>query len=201
MRRSLTLGAALVLLAASTVPGLAATCRDRFVQLLVEGNGDQPVKIHVTQEIKGAPTTTNWFYRASADHWMTETIEPAGQPSVVAYNNVMYTSADGGKTWTKLRELGGTEDAKTALAENAKTARNEVCGEEELDGVVREVVEADYDTLQNFKTENHFKYWVDRESGFIVKAVYAMKGKGFESLSTQIIEPAPDLNLPTPEDG
>ena len=83
--------------------------------------------------------------------------------------------------------------------ENAQTARNAICGEEDLDGTVRLVVEADYDTVSGFKTENHFKYWLDRETGFVVKSTYAMKGEGFESFTTQLVEKAPDLTLPDPE--
>lgn len=204
MKPSLALGAALALLVVSVAPSLAESCQDRFVRLMMDGNGNEPVKIHVTQEITGAPASRNIFYRLSPAHWMTEMVEPAGMPWTLEYANVMYTSADGGKTWTKVREMDSQKDddvARAAREENAKTVRNAVCGEEAIDGVMHDVVEADYDTLQAFKTENHFKYWIARDSGFIVKAVYAMKGNGFESRSTQRIERAPDLTLPTPGKG
>ena len=204
MKPFLALGSALALLVVSVAPSLAESCQDRFVQLMMEGNGNVPVKIHVTQEIKGAPASRNIFYRLSPDHWMTEMVEPAGMPWTLEYDNVMYTSADGGKTWAKVREMDSQQDdeaARAAREENAKTVRNVVCSEEAIDGVMHDVVEADFDMLQNFKIENHHKYWVNRDSGFIVKAVYDMKGKGFESRSTQLIEKAPDLALPTPGEG
>ncbi len=204
MKTPLSIAAALLLLSASATPGLAESCQDRFVRLMMDGNGNQPVKINVTQEIKGAPASRNIFYRLSPDHWMTEMVEPAGMPWTLEYANVMYTSADGGKTWTKVREMDSQRDdeaARAAREENAKTVRNAVCGEEAIDGVMHDVVEADYDTLQNFKIENHFKYWIARDNGFIAKMVYVMKGQGFESRSTQIIEPAPDLTLPMPGAG
>ncbi len=62
-----------------------------------------------------------------------------------------------------------------------------------IDGVMYEVIEADFDTLQNFKTENHFKYWVNPETRWIFKATYKMKGSGFESFTTQFPEAVPDL--------
>jgi len=200
-RMRLLPGAALLLLALPAESTLAETCEERFVHLLVDGNDEGAVKIHATQEIKGGPTTKNWFLQVSPGHWMSEPIEPPGQPWVLTYDNAMYTSTDGGKSWTKLRDTDSAGDAATSkanLRENAKTTRNAVCGEETVDGNAYETVEADYDTLQNFKTENHFKYWVEPASGFIARATYAMKGNGFESFTTQLIERAPGLTLPTP---
>lgn len=185
----------------AALPAAAETCEETFVRLLVGGNSVGPVKIHVTQQIAGAPASTNWSYQVTPDHWMTEVIEPAGQPWVLAYADVMYTSADKGETWTKLRDIdsaGNADGAKAAMAENAATTRNAVCGEEELDGVTLQTVAADFDMLQNFRTENHHTYWVDPD-GFIVKAVYEMKASNFQSVTTQLIERAPDLSLPTPQ--
>mgnify|MGYP000719459463 CR=1 FL=1 len=199
MKRALFAGFLAVM---SAQPALAETCQETFVRLLIDGNGDGPVKIHVTQEIKGAPTTKNYFYQVTPGHWMTEMIEPASQPWVLTWDDVMYTSADKGGTWTKLRDMdsaGNQDQARKNQEENAATARDAACATEEIDGVTYDVVEATYDTLQNFKTENHNKYWVNPETGFIAKAVYEMKGEGFESVTTQLIEPAPDLELPTPD--
>jgi hypothetical protein len=190
---------AALLASAMALPASAETCRDRFVRLLVEGNGDGAVKIHVTQEIKGAPSSQNWFYQQEPGHWMTEVIEPAGQPWVLTHNDVMYTSADKGESWTKLRDFDSDPDAARAqMEESAQTAKNEVCGNEELDGVMFDTVEADYVSLQGFKSENHHKYWVHPDTGFIAKAVYHLKSENFESTTTQLIEAAPDLKLPTP---
>lgn len=191
--------AAALLASAAVHPASAETCRDQFVRLLVEGNGDGAVKIHVTQEIKGAPASQNWFYQETPGHWMTEVVEPAGQPWVLTHDDVMYTSADKGESWTKLRDLDSDgSGAKAQMEEDAQTARNEACGKEELDGVMFDTIEADYDSLQGFKSENHHKYWVHPETGFIARAVYHLKSESFESMTTQLIEAAPDLELPTP---
>ena len=194
--------AAIAIFIASTGSGFAETCHDKFVRLLIDGNEDGPVKIHAVQEIKGGMTSTNNFFQVSIGHWMTQMIEPANQPWTLAHNNVMYTSADEGKTWQKIRTMdsGQNKDASIkAQQENAETVKNAACGEEELDGVMHDTVEADFNILQNFKSENHYKYWVNRETGWISQATYDLKGQGFESFTTQVIESAPDLTLPTPE--
>lgn len=194
--------AAAALLLASVQPGLSETCHETFVRHMIGGNDKGPVKIHVVQDIVGGSKSTNHFFQMSTGHWMTQMIDPANQPWTLTYNNTMYTSADKGKSWKKIRSFESQAQGEIALKnrkENAKTVKNAACGEEVLDGVMHDVVEAEFNTLQNFATENHFKYWVNRDTGWISKADYRMKGKGFESFSTQIIEAAPDLTLPTPE--
>ncbi len=180
----------------------AKSCREKFVELLTKGNAEGPVKIHATQEIVGGPTTTNYFYQLETGHWMTEMIEPANQAWVLTYNDTMFTSNDKGETWQKLRELDSSANAENTnqnLLENAATTREEVCGSEEIDGVTYSTVEATYDHLQNFKTENRHKYWVDPDTGWIARAYYHIKATGFESKTTQLISKAPDLQLPKPE--
>lgn len=199
---TVTLAALLASSAAAIHPAAAETCEEKFVRLLMDGNGEGPVKIHVTQEIKGAAVTENLFYQLSPGHWMTEAVDPAGQPWVLTYEDVMYTSSDGGETWAKLRDLDSAANADTAksnIKENAETARNAMCGTDVFGGITYDTVEADYDTLQNFKSENHNKYWVHPDTGFIAKAVYELKAETFQSVTTQLIEEAPGLTLPTPE--
>ncbi len=194
--------AALAILLATTYPALAETCHEKFVRLMVGGNGDKPVKIRVTQESKGAKPSENDFFQQKTGHWMTVMIEPAGQPWVLTYNNIMFTSADEGKSWQKIRTFDSEqndESARNDRRENAKTVRNAVCGEEMLDGVAHDTVEADFNVVQTYKSENRYKYWVNRETAWISKATYRTKGEGYEGFSTQIIVSAPDLSLPTPE--
>nr|WP_321445749.1 hypothetical protein [uncultured Cohaesibacter sp.] len=180
----------------------AQTCLDRFKMLLENGNGDDPVKIHVTQEIVGGMKSTNYFYQAKPGHWMSEMIEPATMPWTLTYDNVMYSSADQGKSWTKVREMDSAANAKAAkeqMQANLKTARDAACSEEELDGVMHTTIEGAYTAAGGFKTENQNKYWVNPNTGFIAKAFYHMKADNFESKTTQMIEAAPDLDLPKPQ--
>ena len=180
----------------------ADTCRERFIAILTDGNERGPVKIHVTQEIKGGQTSTNYFYQQEPGHWLTEMIEPVNQDWAMTYQNTMFTSSDKGKTWKKLRTLDSGHDREKVRkdqVENAATTRDEVCGSEELDGVVHDTVQATYDTLQNYKSEQRHKYWVNPENGWISKAIYHSKSAGFESKTTQLVSKAPDLQLPRPE--
>lgn len=185
----------------ATQPGLSETCHEKFVRLMVYGNPDEAVKIHVVSKMKGGSTSKNNFYQVKKGHWMTEMIEPAS-PWTLVHNNIMYVSADKGKSWKKIRSFDAKEnggDGKKDQIENSKTVKNAACGEEEYKGIMHETVEADFNTLQNYKTENHYKYWVNPKSGYVSKVTYDTKGKGFGSLTTQTMEPAPDLTLPTPE--
>lgn len=194
--------AALAILFATAYPALAETCHEKFVRLMVGGNADEPVKIHVTQESKGAKPSENDFFQQSKGHWMTVMIEPANQPWVLTYNNTMFTSTNEGKSWQKIRTLDSEQNAENAnkdRRENAKTVRNAACGEEVFDGIAHETVEADFNVVQTYKSENHYKYWVNKETGWISKAIYRTKSAGYEGTSTQIIVPAPDLSLPTPD--
>lgn len=190
------------LLLASAQPGLANSCQDKFAQLLIHGNGDQPSIIRITSEPKGGKVSKNDFFFKTTGHWMTVMTEPANQPITLAYKNKMYTSADEGKSWKKVREMDSEQNRLNNIKNqeaNAKTIKNAVCGEEMLDGVMHDTVEADFDTVQQYKSSNHYKYWVSRETGRITKATYDSKSSNYESFTTQLIEEAPDLTLPMPE--
>ena len=191
-----------VLLVASVTPGFANPCQEKFAQLLVHGNGDRPSIIRITTEPKGGQVSKNDFFFKTTGHWMTVMTEPANQPVTLAYNNKMYTSSDNGKSWKKVRDMDSEKNRLDNIKNqeaNAKTIKNAVCGEELLDGVMHDTVEADFDTVQQYKSSNHYKYWVNRKTGRIAKSTYDSKSSGYESFTTQIIEDAPDLTLPMPE--
>ena len=195
--------AASLIVVASTGSGFAESCEESFVRLLVHGNGEAgPIKIHVTQQMKGAKPTMNWSYQIDTGHWMSEMIEPANGQWTLVYKDTMYSSGDKGKSWQKVRGLDSaqnTDDATRKREEDAKSARNIACGEEEIDGVVYGVVEGDYTSTVGMTLENHHKYWVARDTGWIARVSYKMSGNGFEITTLQRIEKAPDLTLPMPE--
>jgi hypothetical protein len=196
----LTLGTTALLLI-TTQPGLSETCQEKFVRLMIYGNGDSPVKIQVVSKMKGGSTSKNNFYQVKTGHWMTEMVEPES-PWTLAHNNKMYVSADKGKSWKKIRDMDSKKNFDQNIKnqkENSKTVKNATCGEEEYEGVMHDIVEADFNTLQNFKTQNHHKYWINKKTGYASKATYDIKGKGFNSFISQTTEPAPELKLPTPE--
>ncbi len=190
------------LLVASVTPGFANPCHEKFAQLLIHGNGDRPSIIRITTEPKGGQVSKNDFFFKTTGHWMTVMTEPANQPVTLAYDNKMYTSSDNGKSWKKVRDMDSEKNRLDNIRNqeaNAKTIKNAVCGEELLDGVMHDTIEADFDTVQQYKSSNHYKYWVNRETGRITKSTYDSKSSGYESFTTQVIEDAPDLTLPMPE--
>ena len=134
-----------------------------------------------------------------AANWLSMTTDPPNIDWSLARDNVLYVSSDKGKSWKKVRvqdEQSSQEAVLNDQIENSKTVRDAVCGTEELNGVAHEIVEATYDTLQNFKFESRVKYWVDPTAKRPVKATFAMKGEGFENFSTQLISLAPEFQLP-----
>ncbi|WP_305987934.1 hypothetical protein [Roseibium sp. MMSF_3544] len=194
-------GFAALVLAALSQPVLADDCSDRFTEIYMQLDQGVPTKTVATTQFKGAPATVNDFLYLSQDHHMTVPTEPAG-PWVLTYQNVMYQSADEGKSWAKVRDLDSAQNADGAIAAkktNAATIRNAECGEDTVDGVALERVAADLTVSQGMVTENRFTYWLSRDDGFIVKAVYETTAPNFEMVTTQTIEPAPELSLPTPQ--
>jgi len=187
---------------ASIQPGLAESCQEKFAQLLIHGNGPHPVTTRITSEPKGGKVSKNDFFFKTTGHWMTVMTEPANQPITLAYKNNMYTSSDKGKSWKKIREMDSEKNRLDNIRNqqaNAKTIKNAACGEEMFDGVMHDTVEADFDTVQQYKSSNHYKYWVNRETGWIPKVTFNSKSSGYESFTTQLVEKTPDLQLPTPE--
>jgi len=183
-------------------PAMSETCQDKFVRVMTERDTTSPVKIHVTQEITGGMKSTNWNYQDGKGNWRTEMIDPETMPWSLMVDNILYSSTNKGATWTKVRKMdaGASPEAVAAqLAERAKTVRNAECGEAELDGVKYETVAADYDMGGNFSAVVHDKFWVHPDSGFIPKLETKMKGGNFESLTTQLVEPAPGLEIAAPE--
>ena len=195
MKHPVILAAAALL--ASTQFSVAETCQEKFVRLLVDGNANVPTKIDIVTEPKNGAVTKNEFFYQKTGHWMTVMTEPV-QPITLAYNNTMYTSSDKGKTWKKIRSMDSEKNEKIGRenrVENAKTVKNAVCGEEELDGVMHDTVEAEFTNMQFNKSQNRYKYWINRETEWITKVVYHSQ----YSVTTQVISPDPDMALPTPK--
>jgi hypothetical protein len=191
------------------LPASAETCREKFMRVMVGRNEpapgvkpeDHPMKIRVITEIKGQKPMTNWHYSIGKGHWMTEMIDPPNLPSSLVYDNVMFYSTDKGKTWKKIRNIEKESklvDHKKRLRDAAASAKNEVCGEELLDGVKHETVAADY-VYADMDAKFHETFWVNPATGWVTKARLHTVQPGFESVTTQFPQKAPGLTLPTPK--
>lgn len=196
------LGAFCLVLATSSTT-MAGPCEDRFAELLVNGNADQgPVRIHITQEIVGGQTTKNYHYSDGKFNGMTEMIDPAEMPWSLFIGDKMYMSNDKGKTWSFMNSYDaekGRADMKVALSKDGAEATDVVCGKEDADGVSFETVEGNYKSSMSGGAAIFQKYWVNTASGWIEKTFMHTKMSGFESKSTQVIEPYSDFVLPKPE--
>lgn len=191
---------AAIILLAGTLSALAENCEEKFIHLMTERTTKEPTKIFVTQEIKGGAKTVNWNYQDGKGNWMTEMVEPANAQWSMGLNNVLYSSADKGKTWTKVRDMENQNDAhQKSLNERAATVENAVCGKAKIDGVVYETVEADYKMLGSFKADIHDKFRVNPANGYVSRLETTMKSSNFESFIVQLPEPAPDLVFPKPK--
>ncbi|MEL7230151.1 MAG: hypothetical protein AAGK38_09615 [Pseudomonadota bacterium] len=180
-------------------PALANTCKERFVALLKDRSAEEPVKILITQQIKNGPKTVNWSYQDRKGNWLTEMVEPANAPWSMGRENVLYTSNDKGRSWTKVRDMVDQSAANAkALEERAATVEGAVCGEADVDGKPYKTVEASSKMLGSFKGELHEKFWLEAQSGTVARLEMTMKGTGFESHTVQEIEPAPQFVMPTP---
>jgi hypothetical protein len=203
MRHFVFAGALLALFA---VPAHAddAACVERFKQLLVDGNpGKGPAKAHITQSF-GTMNTENNFYSlgAGSADGMMEPVKGMGDQQVLFRKGKMYVSTDKGKSWTFVREMdkgSSPESVKEKMKADADTATDVSCGTEALDGVDHETVEGTYVASTAQGAMITAKYWVNPETGWMRKAVTTGMMGGTQSVTTQMIEPMPDLTLPDPE--
>jgi hypothetical protein len=183
------------------LPEKAGDCEDRFRRLLVEGNPAGPVKIVVTQKVKGMPTRRNINDQPPPDYWMTEMVEPANAPRTLVDGGVMFISSGKGKSWSRLRAMD-SEPNNDASSKNlevaAATVKDAACGPEMVDGVPHDTVAATYE-MAAYKTVHRHKYCVALKTVWIAKAESFTCMAGFESVATQLIEMAPGLTLPTPK--
>jgi len=181
----------------------ANSCKNRFVELLVNGNQKMgPVRIHITQEIVGGKTSLNYHHSDGDGNGMTEMIEPAGDPWSLFLGDKMFMSNDRGKNWKFINSYDAEKsraDTKSAMTKDAAKADGLSCGEEDFNGTSHEAVEGNYISSAISGASIHEKFWVNRQTGFIVKSFRHIKSSGFESKTIQLIELAPNLVLPEPE--
>jgi len=191
---------AVIILFAGMQGAIAEVCEEKFIRLMTDRTTNEPTKIFVTQEIKGGAKTVNWNYQDGKGNWLTEMVEPASAQWSMGLDNVLYSSADKGKTWTKVRDMDAQNDAhQKSLDERAATIENAVCKEADIDSVIYETVEADYKMLGSFEADIHDKFWVNPSSGYVSRLETTMKNTAFESFIVQVLEPAPNFVFPVPK--
>ncbi|MCB1484940.1 MAG: hypothetical protein KDJ17_08625 [Hyphomicrobiaceae bacterium] len=181
---------------------VADDCRERVVFLVMDSMKVRPSEGHLISEVTGQPKTENLFIAADLDHTLYKSISPANQPWTLTYKGAMYQSSDEGKSWKKVHSFDSEKQRAAIIAsvtEQAKSATNAVCGEEELDGVMHDTFEADFSVSKPTKMDMHNKYWRNRETGFVTKSTSRVKVTGAESFTTQTWKFLDKVELPIPD--
>lgn len=199
--RILLLSAAI--LVAANPAARADACKDRFIENRMASLAAPPPGIgHIVSQTKGGQATENEYWSAAWDHGLFKPIKPANMPWTLTYKGAMYNSTDAGKSWKKVHSF----DADKQRAQNNETvkkqlgsAKNVVCGEEEIDGVVHDTFETDQENNEHAHFTTHDKYWVDRKTGYVVKSTTLLKQGNIEMFTTQNWTHRPGLELPVPE--
>ncbi|MBX3513044.1 MAG: hypothetical protein KIT15_11915 [Xanthobacteraceae bacterium] len=192
--------AALALLLLYSSPALADACKDKFIAVLTNYANTRATVSQNTQQMKGAALNKSEFLWAAPGHYLHKATDPKG-PWYLTYDGAMYQSDDEGKNWKKIRTFDKTQQQAGAddnVKKQAASARNAQCGEDTLNGIKHETVEAETD-LPNQKVRVHTKYWVNRaDKNFVTRAETRMTGDGYEIFTTQLSKPEPSLKLPKP---
>lgn len=191
----------IVLICSNTVV-LANECREKFITIAADATPKGPLKMVVTSFLNGKKTMKSNFFQLHVDHWLNEGLSPKGMPSTLAYQHSMYNSFDNGKSWKKVGDLDaekGRREGLKQLMEDVKTTSNATCGEEVIEGVSYNWVEADYNSLKDEKTKYHNKYWTIAKTNWLAKTSSQIINPNYKTLVIQTIEKAPNLSLPTPK--
>lgn len=114
-------------------------------------------------------------------------------------NGDVYTTADGGKSWTLVNSTPKEvmDEVFAGIRSQAEKATNITCTYGvDLNGRTVHHYAVDYE-LYNTGAPVHSEYWVDPETGFVWRDLMHAGGE-MEVVSTVDAEPAPDMQLPKP---
>lgn len=179
----------------------AENCLEHFVNLFANPQHSMPTKSFNTTLINGGNEQKTNVFSKGKDHMLTQALVPPA-PWTLIYNKHIFISNDKGTTWQKIRTMSEPkldDAAKLAKAKAIAKFGNAVCGEEVYRSQKASTVQADLDITPNASSKTTVKYWLDAQSGFPTKITSHTIAGESKILTTQIIEEAPDLELPTPE--
>jgi len=190
---------------ATTISAMSAhaeTCMERFVKAATEGNGDGEYRQIVTQKIEGSPAATvNEFIMNSHRHWVSKSITPKAGGWTLLHGGVMYSSTDQGTSWNEITKFDeqAAEVARAQQKSDVEGAAQVECGTETVDGKVLDRVHGQYEVTVGFKTTQVHTYWIEPESGLIVRSEYDTISPAFKSKVSQKMIPFADAVVPLPE--
>lgn len=189
-----------LLLALLPLPAVADPCTERLAALvgspaLIEGPHDIQSRGTI-----GTMQTETLHHYIDAQHFVVETVLPAGIPDTLHYQGGTYT-ADGAGGWV----LSTRVDAAQMEAEGARMRAEEAaaitqarCGTEDRNGTGYEVVEGTIAAIPPYNAERSLRYVIDTATGQLVEHAQAYDLHGMKTLVTFTYTPNPGLVLPLP---
>ncbi|MCC1481919.1 hypothetical protein [Roseibaca sp. Y0-43] len=189
--------AALLILAAPVAQ--ADECDAQFLRLMLDGNPEVPVVIELTQSFNGAaPTVTRHSADGSGD-WLSEAVDPASLPWSMQRGEVMYSSGDGGQTWSEIGRFTPEqrEAARDTLRREAETRYDVACRADTRDGVAYQLVEGRYIANSQQDAQMFLRYWLDPD-GWIALHEMQVRAAAYDLDVTQVLTRVDAVELPVP---
>lgn len=178
-------------------PALAADCEADARAAMLDVAHPVPMRQDVTTEMAGQKIQSAAL---STPDLRGMSLDAAGSPVSLWDGGSFYTTSDGGKTWSLLREQSAQELAtqEDNFRKQADLARDIVCDYSvDLDGKTVHRFSLKYEMIP-VGTPVQSTYWVDAQSGFPWKVIHEFGGAN-PSTITQLNTPEPGLEIPVPE--
>ncbi len=189
---------AIMLTGATIIPPVhAADCETDARAAMLDIAHPVPMRQEVTTEMAGQKIQSAAL---STPNRRGMSLDAAGSPVSLWDGGSFYTTSDGGKTWTLLREQSAQELAAQDdnFRKQAEHSRDIACDYSiDLDGKTVHRFSLKYEMIPA-GTPVQSTYWVDAQSGFPWKVVHAFGGAN-PSTITQHNTPEPELEIPAPD--
>ncbi|MEQ8401435.1 MAG: hypothetical protein RIB53_07425 [Roseitalea porphyridii] len=197
--RNTIVSGSVAIIAAFAAPAHATTvgCDADTRAVMVDVNHAVPMRQNVITEMGD---TTIESAALSTPDGRGMALDANDNPVSLWIGGRFYTTADGGETWTLLREQSEAElDQQAAnLRRQAEEATGFICDYDiALDGRTVHRFEAEYVLIPS-GVPARSRYWVDAETGFPWKVMHEFGGDAPMTI-TQQNEPVSDLTIPDPE--
>jgi len=177
----------------------ADECDSLFLRLMTEGNPEVPVVIEVTQSFNGAPPTVTRHSADASGDWLSEVIEPASLPWSMQRGEVMYSSSDGGLTWSELGRFTAEQRdaARETLRQEADTRHDVTCSTDTRESVEYQLVEGRYTANSQQDAQMFLRYWLETD-GWIARHEMQVRAAAYDLDVTQVLRRVDQVVLPQP---
>lgn len=177
----------------------ADDCDALFLRLMLDGNPEVPVVIEATQSFNGAPPTVTRHSADASGDWLSEAIEPVSLPWSMQRGEVMYSSTDGGQTWSELGRFTPEQRAaaRETLRREAETRHDVSCSTDTRDGVDYQLIEGRYLANSQQDAQMFLRYWLEPD-GWIALHEMQVRAAAYDLDVTQVLQRVESVILPSP---